>query len=220
MFQGRSDFMNLDASQPLHRRPDPDGVSAGGAPSVIDAAGSRVEGGGLRNLLERLRRKHFEWKNRRYIARLRRRGVRIGEGCIIFSRHISTEPYLVELGDRVVIAAGVQFVTHNGLSFRLRHTHPDLQVFGPIRIGSDTLVGLNAILLPGTEIGANCLVNAGAVVRGRIPDDSVVIGNPARVHGKVSDLLAELPGHPGRLDVFNLSPAERRERIERHFGLR
>ena len=33
----------------------------------------------------------------------------------------------------------------------------------------------------GTDIGSNCIIGAGAVVKGHIPEGSVVIGNPARV---------------------------------------
>ena len=61
---------------------------------------------------------------------------------------------------------------------------------------------------------------AHAVVRGTVPDNSVADGNPARVIGRASLLLKRLAEHPGRLDVFDLPQNERRERIERHFGLR
>ena len=39
---------------------------------------------------------------------------------------------------------------------------------------------MNAILLPNTQIGENCIVAAGAVVKGRFPDNSLIIGNPAK----------------------------------------
>jgi len=169
--------------------------------------------------MERFRRRRKENENRKRIQALRRQGVRIGEGCLIFSTFFSTEPYLISLGDRVAIASGVRFITHNALAFRLRPKYRDLQVFAPITVGDDTIIGLNAIILPGTVIGKNCLINAGAVVRGTIPDDAAVGGNPAQVYGKVSEMLLRLPDDPGRLDVYNLPSAERRRRIEAHFGL-
>ena len=172
------------------------------------------------NWIDRLRHPSVEGENRKRIERLRRQGVRIGEDCLILSSSFSTEPYLIQLGHRVGIASGVRFITHNALAFRLRQTYPDLQVFAPITVGDDTIIGLNAIVLPGTAIGKGCLINAGAVVRGLIPDDSAVGGNPAQIFGKVSEMLARLPDDPGRLDVYSLAPEERRDRIERHFGLR
>lgn len=170
--------------------------------------------------IHRLRPRSLEDENRKRIEKLRRQGVHIGEDCLILSTSFSTEPYLIQIGDRVAIASGVRFITHNALAFRMRPAYPDFQVFAPIRVGDDTIIGLNAIVLPGTVIGKSCLINAGAVVRGVIPDDSAVGGNPAHIFGKVSEMLARLPDDPGRLDVYSLAPDERRDRIERHFGLR
>jgi len=42
------------------------------------------------------------------VARLRARGVTIGEGCRIYTTEFSTEPYLVSIGDRVGISGGRQ----------------------------------------------------------------------------------------------------------------
>lgn len=51
------------------------------------------------------------------------------------------------------------------------------------RIGENTLVGINAVVLDNAEIGADCLIAALSLVRpdARIPDLSLVAGNPARV---------------------------------------
>ena len=58
------------------------------------------------------------------------------------------------------------------------------------RIGHDTLIGIGARLLSGSEVGPECLVAAGAVVTEgrRIPPRSVVMGMPARV---VREITAE-----------------------------
>jgi acetyltransferase-like isoleucine patch superfamily enzyme len=53
-------------------------------------------------------------------------------------------------------------------------------MFGPIIIEDDCFIGVNAILLPGTTIGANSIVGAGAVVKGTFPDSSVIAGVPAK----------------------------------------
>lgn len=51
------------------------------------------------------------------------------------------------------------------------------------RVGSNTLIGMGAIILNDAVIGSNCLVGAGALVtQGKvIPDGSLVIGSPAVV---------------------------------------
>jgi acetyltransferase-like isoleucine patch superfamily enzyme len=51
----------------------------------------------------------------------------------------------------------------------------------PISIGEFSFVGRNCILMPGVSIGKGCVIGAGSVVRGVIPDYSIVIGNPAKV---------------------------------------
>jgi acetyltransferase-like isoleucine patch superfamily enzyme len=60
---------------------------------------------------------------------------------------------------------------------------------GP-RIESQAKIGANATVLPGVRIGANALVGAGAVVVRDVPPGKVVVGNPARVVGDVSELAA------------------------------
>jgi len=50
-------------------------------------------------------------------------------------------------------------------------------------IGDNTLVGMSATILNGAIVGKNCLIGAGALVREgqKIPDDSLVIGVPAKI---------------------------------------
>lgn len=60
---------------------------------------------------------------------------------------------------------------------------------GP-HIGRGAQIGVNATLLPFVRIGAGALIGSGSVVTRDIPEGCVAFGNPARVRGKVSDLLA------------------------------
>lgn len=112
---------------------------------------------------------------------LRKVGVRIGRNCRLFNADWGTEPYLIELGDHVAVSNNVRFLTHDGAVWVLRPEHPDLDIFGSIKVGNNVCLGFNVILLPNTEIGDNTIVAAGAVVKGKIPPNSVVLGNPAKV---------------------------------------
>lgn len=49
-------------------------------------------------------------------------------------------------------------------------------------------IGANATLLPGIIIGQNALVGAGSVVTKDVPDNAVVIGNPAKIIKIIEDL--------------------------------
>lgn len=61
------------------------------------------------------------------------------------------------------------------------------------RIGRDTLVGMNAVLMDRVVIGAECVIGSLAFVAADtiIPDRSVVVGSPAKVVKQVSDQMLD-----------------------------
>lgn len=85
----------------------------------------------------------------------------------------------VTLGNNVFMAPGVQIYTAaHPLEAGLRRTKENAK---PITIGNDCWIGGGAIICPGVSIGNRCVIGAGAVVTKNIPDDSLAVGNPARV---------------------------------------
>ncbi|MBI4285019.1 MAG: gamma carbonic anhydrase family protein [Chloroflexi bacterium] len=56
------------------------------------------------------------------------------------------------------------------------------------RIGKNSLIGNNATVLDGAEIGEFCMVAAGSVVTAgmKVPDESLVVGVPAKVRSKIT----------------------------------
>jgi acetyltransferase-like isoleucine patch superfamily enzyme len=157
--------------------------------------------------------------NDRRIRGLRQQGVRIGERCIVSTTNFSTEPYLVEIGNHVAISVGCQFVTHDAAIWVFRDANPDMDVFGPIKVGDNTYFGTNCTILPNSTIGSNCIIGSGTVVRGNIPDGSVVLGNPARVVMKTALIKHLLVHHKNRLDTHALLPKDKKRAIQGHFGL-
>jgi len=61
-------------------------------------------------------------------------------------------------------------------------------------IGDESLVGMGAIMLNGAKVGRNCLVGAGAVItEGKtFPDNSLIVGAPARVVRTLDEKMAEM----------------------------
>jgi len=125
-------------------------------------------------------------------------GVTIGDDTILAGLTrgtFGTEPDLVFIGDHVGIGAGTGFVTHDGCVRIFADRHPNMEVLGTITIGNNVVVGVNCVLLPGTSIGDDSVVGAGAIVRGAFPPGSVIAGVPARVIGTTEDYLEKvLPG--------------------------
>jgi len=118
---------------------------------------------------------------------------------------------------RVGIAGGVKFLTHDGSAFLIREARPRAQKFGTIQVGDNVFIGENALILPGTVIGSGCIIGPGAVVRGHIPENSLVFGNPAEIVGRASLHLERLKHHPNTMETFGLEESERRKKVEAHF---
>jgi acetyltransferase-like isoleucine patch superfamily enzyme len=91
---------------------------------------------------------------------------------------------VIRIGRRVVINDGAMLVT---ASHDLKDPHWR-QVAEPITIGDYAWIASGAIVLPGTHIGRGAVVAAGAVVKGRVPDNAVVLGNPAQVRDSARSL--------------------------------
>ena len=115
----------------------------------------------------------------------RKQGAQIGNGCNIIPTSLGTEPYLVKIGNHVTIASGVTFITHDGGAWILRDEDSNAQVFGPIVIENNCVIGQNVILFPNVRIGRNSIVGAGSVVISDVPPNTIVMGVPARPFGSV-----------------------------------
>lgn len=133
----------------------------------------------LKRFVHKLKmRKYTEFNKAEHF---RSQGAKIGNNCRIMLDVLASEPWLVEIGDRVAISGGVIFLTHDGGAHVFRKEIPTLQHYGKIKIGNNCIVGSNAIFSPGVTIGDNCVIGAGSVVTHDIPSNRFVFGVPARV---------------------------------------
>jgi acetyltransferase-like isoleucine patch superfamily enzyme len=80
------------------------------------------------------------------------------------------------------------FVSHRVRIYTSKHAiGPSSQRFAPgfsrlpVIIGDGALIGVNAIILPGVNVGRGSVVAAGSVVREDVPPDTLVSGVPAVV---------------------------------------
>jgi acetyltransferase-like isoleucine patch superfamily enzyme len=106
----------------------------------------------------------------------------IGDGAVIGARSTITAHECIEIGAGVFFGQGV-LVTDASHGYQ-DPERPIGEQFGehqPVVIGAGSWIGHGAVVLPGTRIGRNVVVAAGAVVRGEVEDHAVVAGSPARV---------------------------------------
>lgn len=85
--------------------------------------------------------------------------------------------WLITIGDDVTLAPRVHILAHDASTKKaLGYTK-----IGIVNIGNNVFVGASSTILPGVNIGNNVIIGAGSVVTKDIPDNSVVVGCPARV---------------------------------------
>ena len=108
--------------------------------------------------------------------------VSIGDRCVIGRGNAIVGHFRIEIGDGVFTGMNVYITDQN-------HSYDDLSepigrqlpVESAVRIGSGSWIGSGVVILPGADIGEHVVVAANSVVRGRVPDNSVVAGVPAKV---------------------------------------
>lgn len=133
----------------------------------------------------------------------------IGDGCRIgsFSRVVVSTTFNnlgehIHLGHHVAIGdysslggSGGLTIGANTITGQYFSVHPENHRFDdpnlpirqqgterkPVRIGENCWLGAKVTVVAGVTIGNNCVIGAGSLVTRDIPDNSVAVGNPARV---------------------------------------
>ena len=102
---------------------------------------------------------------------------------------------ILSIGDKVFINKSCIFVAHNLISIGARTKFgPNVSIFDhdydykvpggvssnvfktdSVEIGEDCWIGTGAIILKGTKIGNRCVIAAGTVVKGKYPDNSLIL---------------------------------------------
>jgi acetyltransferase-like isoleucine patch superfamily enzyme len=94
------------------------------------------------------------------------KGVHVSSHTVIYSH--SSQDAIRLLGDQYMMEE-----TENRLGYKIKQ----------VTIGEYSFIGTSSILLPGATIGRGCIIGAGSVVNGNIPDYAIATGNPIQIIG-------------------------------------
>lgn len=103
----------------------------------------------------------------------------------------------IHIGEKVVISLGVVILTHDysisrGLELINGTLEREVSYVDDVYIGRNCFIGARVTILPGTIIGDNCIIGAGSVVKGEIPNDCIVAGNPAKLIGNIKSYTEKI----------------------------
>jgi len=99
----------------------------------------------------------------------------IANNCSINSNDMIACHERIEIGDDVQLSPNVQIYDHDH-DFRTEGgVKAGKYKTGAVKIGNNVWIGANTVILRGTELGDNCVVGAGSIVKGKYEAGSVII---------------------------------------------
>lgn len=134
----------------------------------------------IKELLYRLR---GEYTTEKLISMGMKVGKNFGRlnGVILDPSHC----WLIEIGDNVTLAPRVHILCHDAST----KTFLNYTKIGRVTVGDNVFIGADSVVLPGVTIGSNVIIGVNSTVTHDVPDNTVVVGSPARVLCSLEEYL-------------------------------
>lgn len=95
--------------------------------------------------------------------------VRINNYCRIACRE------RIDIGDEAEFGPNVMIYDHDHKFNANSGVEKKEYTTSGVKIGKNTWIGANTIILRGSEIGNNCVIGAGSIIHGKYPDGVIII---------------------------------------------
>ncbi len=102
----------------------------------------------------------------------------IGFGSVVMAKAVINVGAVI--GNHCIINTGA-VIEHDCILEDYIHISPNATLCGSVKIGEFSWIGAGSVIIQGIEIGKNVTIGAGSVVINNIPNNSIVVGNPARI---------------------------------------
>jgi acetyltransferase-like isoleucine patch superfamily enzyme len=110
--------------------------------------------------------------------------VAIGKECWIGPNTILDGSGGLTIGNFCTISAGVHIYSHDNVKQTLTNKVEPIER-EPTSIGNNVYIGPNAVITKGLTIGNSVIIGTFSLVNKDIPDNSIVIGQPAKIIGEI-----------------------------------
>jgi maltose O-acetyltransferase len=111
--------------------------------------------------------------------------IECGENVFFNVNCVVLDSAKVKIGSNVLFGPGVHIYTAAHPLDKIERRN--LEMAKQVTIGADCWIGGQVVICPGVTIGAGSVIGAGSIVTKDIPEDSLAVGNPAKVIRKLNE---------------------------------